>query len=424
MGAVRIPVALTEVHLGCTREDQLRWFVTAWRGASSARNRGVDVRAVTMWSLLGAFDWNSLAVRDDNVYEVGAFDVRCSPPRQTALATLARAVAAGDSVDALAAQPGWWERGRNVTLSGRATVEFPTKVGNAPILVTGGGGTLGTSLTRACEMRGLRAIALNRQPLDITSPEAIARALDRWSPWAVINTAGYVRVDDAERNHELCWRVNSLGAQLLAEATAARGIRLVTVSTDLVFDGQKARPYVESDEANPLNVYGLSKRSAEESVQNTSADTLIARTAAFFGPSDQYSFLTLALREVSAGREVVAAEDIVVSPTYVPHLADTLLDLLIDGEHGIWHLTNRGELSWAEFAACAARVAGLDESLIKRVPAVALSLKARRPPFSALDSERGKVMPTLEAGIRDYLMAAGNLWRERRSRPRAACSSS
>ena len=207
-----------------------------------------------------------------------------------------QAIAAGDSVDALAAQPGWWERGRNVTLSGRATVEFPTKSGNAPILITGGGGTLGTSLTRACEMRGLRAIALNRQPLDITSPEAIARALDRWSPWAVINTAGYVRVDDAERNHELCWRVNSLGAQLLAEATAACGIRLVTVSTDLVFDGQKARPYVESDEANPLNVYGLSKRSAEESVQNTSADTLIARTAAFFGPSDQDSFLTLALR--------------------------------------------------------------------------------------------------------------------------------
>ena len=121
---------------------------------------------------------------------------------------------------------------------------------------------------------------------------------------------------------------------------------------------------------------------------------------------------------------MVAADDIVVSPTYVPHLADTLLDLLIDGEHGIWHLTNRASCRGRSSRRARARVAGLDESLIKRVSAVALSLNARRPPFSALDSERGKVMPTLEAGIRDYLMAAGNLWRERRSRPRAACRSS
>ena len=292
--------------------------------------------------------------------------------------------------------------------------------------ITGGGGTLGTSWHVHWKSEGCAQSRSTGSNSTSPVPKPSRARSTAGLPWAVINTAGDVRVDDAELNHELCWRVNVSVHSCWQKATAARGIRLVTVSTDLVFDGQ--RPTVmwkkRRRKANPLNVYGLSRRRAEESVQNTSADTLIARTAAFFGPSDQYSFLTLALREISAGREVVAADDIVVSPTYVPHLADTLLDLLIDGEHGMWHLTNQGELSWAEFAACAARVAGLDESLIKRVPACALSLKARRPPFSALDSERGNVMPTLEAGIREYLMTAGSLWRERLSRPRATCSSS
>ncbi len=112
-----LPIALTEVHAGCTREDQLRWFVSAWQAASAARNRGVDVRAVTMWSLLGSFDWNSLVTRDDNVYEVGTFDVRSAPPRRTALGTLAQALATGTPPNPLASQPGWWQRVRRATES-------------------------------------------------------------------------------------------------------------------------------------------------------------------------------------------------------------------------------------------------------------------------------------------------------------------
>ena len=115
-----LPVALTEVHAGCTREDQLRWFAGAWHAASEARTRDIDVRAVTMWSLLGAFDWNSLVVRDDNVYEVGAFDLRSTPPRPTALATLARDLATGTPPNPLAMQAGWWERGRGVVTPRRS----------------------------------------------------------------------------------------------------------------------------------------------------------------------------------------------------------------------------------------------------------------------------------------------------------------
>ena len=192
-----LPIALTEVHAGCTREDQLRWFVSAWQAASAARSRGVDVRAVTMWALLGSFDWNSLVTRDDNVYEVGTFDVRSAPPRRTALGTLAQALATGTPPNPLASQPGWWQRAGRATESRSTVADFADDAAH-PILIVGGTGTLGSALTRACEVRGLRAVSVGRTQLDITSPDAIRRALARWRPWAVINAAGYVRVDDAE----------------------------------------------------------------------------------------------------------------------------------------------------------------------------------------------------------------------------------
>jgi dTDP-4-dehydrorhamnose reductase len=415
-----LPIALTEVHAGCTREDQLRWFISAWRAASAARSRGVDVRAVTMWSLFGSFDWNSLVTRDESVYEVGTFDVRSAPPRRTALGTLARALGTGTPTDPLASQPGWWQRIRRPPELRSTVVEFADDAATRPILIVGGTGRLGSALTRACEVRGLRAVSVGRGQLDITSPDAIRRALARLRPWAVINAAAYVRVDDAETNRDRCWRLNTDGAVQLAAGAAACQARYVTFSTDLVFDGLQQRPYVESDATRPLNTYGASKRAAEQWVATVASEALIVRTAAFFGPIDHDGFLTHALREVSAGRLLLAAEDVVVSPTYLPHLADAVLDLLIDGERGIWHLANNGQLSWADFAALGARVANLDDSLVRRVSFKDLGLRASRPAFSALDSERGRVMPTIESGVKEYLASPVNVWRERRSRSRLA----
>ena len=359
--------------------------------------------------------------RDDNVYEVGTFDVRSAPPRRTALGTLAQALATGTPPNPLASQPGWWQRAGRATESRSTVADFADDAAH-PILIVGGTGTLGSALTRACEVRGLRAVSVGRTQLDITSPDAIQRALARWRPWAVINAAGYMRVDDAEVARDLCWRVNTEGALHLAAGAAACQARYVTFSTDLVFDGLKKRPYVESDATRPINTYGASKRAAEERVATLVSEALIVRTAAFFSPIDHHGFLTHALREVSAGRELLAADDVVVSPTYVPHLVDAVLDLLIDGERGVWHLANVGQVSWADFAALAARIANLDDSLVRRVPVTDLGLRACRPAFSALDSERGKVMPTLESGVTEYLASPINVWRERRSRSRAASS--
>src|SRR5205085_4596445 len=131
--------------------------------------------------------------------------------------------------------------------------------------------------------------------------------------WAVVNAAGYERVDRAEREPDRCFRVNAHGPALLAAACARHGAALLTFSSDLVFDGEASSAYRESDVPKPLNVYGLSKAEAERRVLDALPAALVVRTSAFFGPWDEYNFVAVALRALSAGRLFPAAEDAQIS---------------------------------------------------------------------------------------------------------------
>ena len=121
-----------------------------------------------------------------------------------------------------------------------------------PVLIAGANGTLGAAFREVCGSRHLAFLGLSRTELDITDEDAVASALDRHEPWLVVNAAGYVRVDDAERNPEQCRRDNTLGPALLARCCRQRGVRLLCFSSDLVFDGQKGAPYEEDDPPAPL----------------------------------------------------------------------------------------------------------------------------------------------------------------------------
>ena len=405
----RLPVAITEAHAGCTREDQVRWLAEAWRGAGAARARGADVRAVTTWALLGSFDGSSLVVHDHGVYEPGAFDVRSDPPRPTAVAALARALAGRAAAPPFAEDGGWWRRLRSDAPAPADSILatcHPAGRSSAPLVIVGAHGTLGTAIVEACRARGLAHLALGRGDADITTAAGVEQVV-RVRPWAVINAAGYVRVDDAEGDTATCLTLNVEGPARLAAACAAAGARFLTFSTDLVFDGAVRRPYVESDRPGPLSVYGVSKLEAEQRVLALAPDALVIRTSAFFGPVDRYNFLTIALTAVAAGRRFAAAADSVVSPTYVPELADVTLDLLLDGERGLWHVANAGWMSWYEFARAGAAAAGLDAGLVHGVTAAQLGWRAARPAFSALASERGRLMSNLDAAIGRYVREAG-----------------
>ena len=253
--------------------------------------------------------------------------------------------------------------------------------------------------------------------MDVAEPGSVGRLLDMVKPWAVVNTAGFVRVDDAERERDACFRENTRGPAVLAEACAARGIQLATFSSDLVFDGIKGTPYVEQDAPNPLNVYGESKAEAERQVHERLPSALVVRTSAFFGPWDPHNFVTIALRVLASGEPFVAASDGRVSPTYVPDLVHATLDRLIDGEGGLWHLANDGAVTWAELAARAARLAQLDPALVQAIPTAQLHWAARRPPDTALATTRGKLLPPLADALERYLRESDDRWHERAAAP-------
>ena len=410
-----LPIAVTEAHIDANREDQLRWLLEIWNAALKARQQGADVRAVTVWALLGSFDWNCLVTECRGYYEPGPFDVRGPAPRPTALATLMRELASKRPLSNPVLQgEGWWRRpGRFLckpvaTSTAVADIAVRSQFKSTrvqPILISGATGTLGAAFRRICEKRNLACHVLTRQEMDITDPASVNDAIMRFKPWAIVNAGGYVRVDDAENEAERCIRENTLGPTVLALASIRHALRFMTFSTDLVFDGAKDGPYLESDPVNPLNVYGRSKREAEQRVMEADPQALMIRTSAFFGPWDQHNFVTQALNALDAGQPFQAVGDLLVSPTYVPDLVNVSLDLLIDRECGIWHLSNGDALSWAELARRACAAAGVSSERLEEVAAEACGFVAQRPRNTVLGSERALLMPSLDDALRRYVAA-------------------
>ncbi len=415
------PIAITEVQLACTREEQLRWLLEAWRAAQRARAACVDVRAITPWSLLGAFDWDSLLIETNGNYEVGAFDVRSSPPRPTAVARAIHSLAmTGDYDHPVLAVEGWWRR--------RIRLEYPpisapsggpgtavreedeVKPGAKPLVILAPGTALGRALLRVCHVRGLPCVALPRRELNLADPAHIRETLTQLSPWAVLHAGGYPRIDDAEDDPAACSHENTLSATRLAAACAELDLPLAVFSTDLVFDGATDRPYVETDPANPLSVFGRSKLEMETRVAQHHAGALIVRSSATFGPWDTDNFVTATLDRLAEG-PVHIADDTTITATYLPDLVNTTLDLLIDGETGLWHLANSGALTWADLARRLARQAALPVDRVIGVPLQSLGLRAPRPRYSALASERGTLLPPLDHALDRYFVQRGAAWR-------------
>jgi dTDP-4-dehydrorhamnose reductase len=188
---------------------------------------------------------------------------------------------------------------------------------------------------------------------------------------------------------------------------AERGIPIVHFSSDLVFDGSSPDAYLESHRVSPLNVYGKSKATSEEKVLIVNPRALIVRTSSFFGPWDEYNFVIRTLRHLARKNEVITASDTKMSPTYVPDLAHATLDLLLDGERGIVHLTNQAQVTWQEFAHKAVDIARAkietDPALIIGKTTEELNLTAQRPKNSVLSSERYTMLPPLEDALERYI---------------------
>lgn len=390
------------------RDEQMRWTAETWDTCAELRDECVDVLAITVWALLGSRNWNSLLTLDTNHFECGTFDPRGPTIRPTAMAAMLTGLVYGT----LDRHPvlnnlGWWHGDARLTKAAlprtgrvRSAAKLPVRSAARPILIAGASGTLGRAFASACRARNLDFVLTDRSAMNLEDERTIAAAMVRHRPWAVINAAGWVRVDEAEDDPDGCYRANTGGAIALSRLSADAGAQYIGFSSDLVFDGSKNSAYDENDAPAPLNVYGHSKARADSEILG-----LTVRTAAFFSPWDQHNFAVAVRRALTAGQRFAAAADHSISPTYVPDLVDAVLDLAIDNVDGVWHLTNGSEISWAEFACRIARSCGLDEGLIDTVEGRTLGWTAKRPARAGLVTLRGSLLPPLDNAIARFASA-------------------
>jgi dTDP-4-dehydrorhamnose reductase len=259
------------------------------------------------------------------------------------------------------------------------------------ILLTGAGGQVGICLQQQMP-KDVALLALDRKALDITDREAVTEAVAGFKPDWIINAAAYTAVDKAESEPELAFAINRDGAAHLAQAAADLNARMVQISTDYVFDGNKARPYRPDDNVNPINVYGESKL-AGEIVTREALDehALILRTAWVYA-SHGRNFLTTMLRLMRERDELKIVEDQVGTPTSARTLAEIILIAIARKVTGTHHWTDAGVASWYDFACAIAELAksaGLITGAcrIKPISTRDYPTPARRPVFSLLDKQ-------------------------------------
>ncbi len=215
------------------------------------------------------------------------------------------------------------------------------------ILVTGAAGLLGRALTARLEKEG-PVIGLARSDLDISSEDAVGEALSLHQPDIVINAAAFTDVDGAETQPEAAREANTIGPATLAAQTCSAGSRLLTVSTDYVFDGRKEGPYDENDTPAPLSVYGRTKLEGEEEVRRQNPQHFIVRTAWLYDCPGK-CFAQAAVEFAAGSGEVRIAGDQRGSPTFVPHLAGAIARLIRSDNFGTHHIAGSGGTSRFEF---------------------------------------------------------------------------
>jgi dTDP-4-dehydrorhamnose reductase len=257
------------------------------------------------------------------------------------------------------------------------------------VLITGAGGQLGRALmARAPDSASV--LGLTHERLDIADAAAVHSALREFQPDVLVNAAGFTRVDDAEREPDAARRANAAGPAVLAAGCRSQGTWLMQISTDYVFDGAQARPYVPASPANPLSIYGKTKLLGEQAVTSAlPARSTVVRTSWLYAP-DGRNFLTTILRLMRAHPLLTVVSDQVGAPTSVTGLAGVLWAFAERPAPGCYHWCDSGVASWYDFAVAIAEEAlslGILESspTIVPIPSAEYPTAARRPRYSLLD---------------------------------------
>jgi dTDP-4-dehydrorhamnose reductase len=266
------------------------------------------------------------------------------------------------------------------------------------IVVTGRQGQIVRSLIETAASTSYEVVPLGRPQLDLgEKPASIVHALDAASPDVIVSSAAYTAVDRAESEADLAFAINEIGARMVAEAAEGLGVPLIHISTDYVFDGTKAAPYVESDPPAPTSVYGASKLAGERAVLAAHADTIVLRTAWVYSAFGA-NFAKTMLRLACDREEIPVVADQVGTPTSASDIADAIFQIGSNLRanrspelRGIFHMTAAGEASWADFAEVifsASQAVNGPTARVRRISTAEYPTPAKRPQNSRLDCSK------------------------------------
>lgn len=273
------------------------------------------------------------------------------------------------------------------------------------VLVTGCDGQVGSEISKSAP-ESFEVISLNSQKLDITSLEQIHLALEKYKPDLVINAAAYTKVDLAESEPELAYKINDVAVAYLASATNKADIPLFHISTDYVFDGKLQTPYKENFITNPKNIYGKSKLAGEKSLSNINKKNIIIRTSWVFGyEGSNFVKTMLKLGELNKGLSIVSDQH--GCPTSASSIAEILWKFAIlyrqrnDLQWGVYHFCNFPETTWYDFAFDifqSAEQIGLLKPIpnLYRIQSQDYLTAAERPRYSNLDCKKIKEALSLQ----------------------------
>lgn len=276
------------------------------------------------------------------------------------------------------------------------------------IIVAGAAGQLGGAIIR--EFQSEQVMGLARTELDVTDHAAVLDTIAKAKPDVIINCAAYNQVDEAEDDAVAALETNAFAVRSLARAASEVGATLIHYSTDFVFDGHAAAPYVETDEPNPRSVYGVSKLIGEWFAVDAQK-SYVLRVESLFGGSPARSSVDRIIDSILEDRETRAFTDRVVSPSYVVDVANATRALLeLAAPCGVYHCVNSGSATWLELAEEVGRLLGRSGRLLP-VSMADVKLPAARPKYCVLSNQKleraGSAMPTWQDALARYITVRG-----------------
>ena len=285
------------------------------------------------------------------------------------------------------------------------------------VLLFGGSGQLGFELIKRLTLLNVKTVAPVSSEVDISDKNQVKSLIKRTDPTVIFNAAAYTAVDAAETDFETALKVNKLGPENIGLAAKEKGIHVIHVSTDYVFDGTLERPLTESDATNPVNKYGESKLLGELALTEVAEEfATIVRTSSLHGERG-INFVHTMLKLFKEKDEVAVVSDQIMSPTYAGWLAEVLIDLAKIKAIGLFHAASKGQLSWFEFASYIHEIAVNNygdkiKAKLEKTTSDKFYRPAKRPHFSVLDTSKlemtlGRSSITWKEGLHQHLQAIG-----------------